>query len=397
MRLVGVICEYNPFHLGHAWHLAETRRITGADAVVAVLSTAFTQRGEAALLSPAARAEMALRGGADAVIALPALHAVRDAEHFAKSGVALLAGLGCDTISFGAECADLDRLKTIAQEIDYPSAGFGSALKAALARGVPHAAAVREAAEALYPGAGAILAYPNNQLAVAYLRAIGALQAPLTPVVIPRTSAHAAEALHANRLPSAGAVRTAFRRGDWSAVLSALPAASGEILRREALAGRVPDPRRLDAAALYRLRTMTDSEWRSLPGLSEGIENRLRKAAAGSQTVPGLIEKAATRRYPAARLRRMVAHALLGITQEDCDLEPLPVSALLLGLRRDAGALTARLRDAAIPLRVKSSDPALASEAWFQAERRAMDVWALAAGLPQGTLFTQGVVTVSAS
>lgn len=102
MRVLGVIAEYNPFHRGHAYHLTQARRAARADYVVAVMSGCFTQRGDAAMLSPGDRARMALYCGADAVFALPAVWAVRDAEHFALGGVALLDGLGVDAISFGA-------------------------------------------------------------------------------------------------------------------------------------------------------------------------------------------------------------------------------------------------------------------------------------------------------
>ena len=106
MRVVGVVAEYNPFHRGHAHHLQTARRLAGADAVVAVMSGCFVQRGDAALLSPGVRARMALSAGADAVILLPCLWSVRDAEHFALGGVSLLSSLGVDAISFGAETAD---------------------------------------------------------------------------------------------------------------------------------------------------------------------------------------------------------------------------------------------------------------------------------------------------
>jgi len=90
MRVCGVICEYDPFHNGHAYHLRKIREETGCDFIVCAMSGFFTQRGHAAFLSKWTRAEMALRGGADAVFELPALYAVRDAENFARSGVALL-------------------------------------------------------------------------------------------------------------------------------------------------------------------------------------------------------------------------------------------------------------------------------------------------------------------
>ena len=93
MRIVGVVAEYNPFHLGHAHQLRQAREAAHADAVVAVMSGCFMQRGDAAIVSPAVRAKMALQNGADAVILLPALWSVRDAEHFALGGVHLLTGL----------------------------------------------------------------------------------------------------------------------------------------------------------------------------------------------------------------------------------------------------------------------------------------------------------------
>ena len=118
MRVVGVIAEYNPFHLGHAYHLAQARQLANADAIVVVMSSVFTQRGDAALLSPADRARMALSAGADAVFALPAAWAVRDAEHFALGGISILTGLGCDAISFGTESTDLSALQTAARLLE---------------------------------------------------------------------------------------------------------------------------------------------------------------------------------------------------------------------------------------------------------------------------------------
>ena len=50
MAVIGVVCEYNPFHKGHAYHLQESRRLLGAEStVVCVMSGDFVQRGEAAL------------------------------------------------------------------------------------------------------------------------------------------------------------------------------------------------------------------------------------------------------------------------------------------------------------------------------------------------------------
>ena len=135
MRIVGVVAEYNPFHLGHAHQLRQAREAAHADAVVAVMSGCFVQRGDAAIVSPAVRAAMALQNGADAVILLPALWSVRDAEHFALGGVHLLTGLGCDALSFGAETADLPLLQAAVDALESPD--LPAAIQPHLSAGLP--------------------------------------------------------------------------------------------------------------------------------------------------------------------------------------------------------------------------------------------------------------------
>ena len=115
MKTIGVVAEYNPFHYGHAYHLAESRRIAGEDAaVIAVMSGDFVQRGEAAVYSKYARAEAACRCGADLVVELPLPWALASAEGFAKAAVKILAAMGTDLISFGSETENLEELAAVA-------------------------------------------------------------------------------------------------------------------------------------------------------------------------------------------------------------------------------------------------------------------------------------------
>ena len=151
MRIVGVIAEYNPFHSGHAHQLRQAREAAHADAVVAVMSGCFVQRGDAAIVSPAIRAKMALQNGAEAVILLPALWSVRDAEHFALGGVHLLTGLGCDSISFGAETADLPLLQAAADALESPD--LPAAIQPHLSAGLPYPAALSAAMAEVAPAA----------------------------------------------------------------------------------------------------------------------------------------------------------------------------------------------------------------------------------------------------
>lgn len=392
MRILGVIAEYNPFHSGHAYHLREARKASGADYVVVVMSSCFTQRGEAAILSPADRARMALENGADAVFALPACWAVRDAEHFALGGVTLLQGLGVDAISFGAETADLDKLTACARMLEQPDAAFAASLRRRMDSGLPYPAALSAAMEEALPGAGALLASPNNTLAVCYLRAMLRLNAQMDVYPIPRCADYHATDL-TETFPSATALRGAIHRSDWHSLAGRMPEPALDILRTAAMEGRLHRADALDLPLLYRLRTMQACEYAALPDLSEGIEDRLYAAARSATTREGLLLAAKTRRYPHARLSRLCAHALLEITQTQLNAEPLPTAAWLLGFCQEARPLLTQLKQNGFPIIGKAADYTT-DEAWFRTELLAYDLWTLGCGLPAGLGFTQGVVRV---
>lgn len=378
-RILGVICEYNPFHLGHAHHLREARQAYRADYVVAVMSTCFTQRGDAALLSPRARTRMALSCGADAVFGLPAVWAVRDAEHFALGGVSLLHQLGCDAISFGSELTDIALLRDVARLLESPDAAFSASLQRQLATGVPFPNALSAAAEEARPGAAALLATPNSTLALCYLRAMLRVGASMEVVPVQRRSSYHATDL-TGELPSATALRGAILRGDWSRAGAAMPAEAFDCLREEAANGRLHRPAALDTALLARLRTMSDGDFAALPDVSEGVECRLQTAAQNSATRADLLKFTKTRRYPFARLSRLATHAMLGFTHADLANAALP-APWLLGCRSDARPLLSIL-SARTSLLTRSAN--LDGEPWFAAECRAWDLWALGAGLPAG-------------
>ena len=393
MRVVGVIAEYNPFHLGHAHHLAQARKLAGADAVVVVMSSVFTQRGDAAILSPAARARMALQCGADAVFALPAAWAVRDAEHFALGGVSILACLGCDAISFGTEVVDIAKLQEAACLLEQPDDAFRASLQALLDNGTPHPAALSAAMEAMLPGCGTLLNTPNSTLAVCYLRAMLRMGCNMDVVPVQRIGRYHDSAL-TQAMPSATALRGAILRGDWPSVRTSMSEEACAILHAEAEKGCIHHPNALDSALLYRLRTMSRADYAALPDLSEGIENRLAAAAETARSREELLQSAKTRRYPYARLSRLATHALLGFTDDFLHTAALPQAAWLLGFRRDARELFTHFKaHGTLPIIAKAADLDR-SAPWVQAELRAWDIWGLGAGLPAGLALTQGVTVI---
>ena len=136
MKIVGVITEYNPFHNGHLYHIEKAKEVTGADAVIAVMSGNFVQRGAPAIMPKHLRTEIALKAGASVVFELPVCYATCSAEFFAEGAVSLLHNLGCvDSICFGSECGDIKYLKTIAQVLLDDPNEYKSILQTELKKG----------------------------------------------------------------------------------------------------------------------------------------------------------------------------------------------------------------------------------------------------------------------
>lgn len=381
MRTVGIVAEYDPFHFGHAYQLAEARRQSNADAMIVVMSGFFTQRGEAALLSPYLRAEAALRHGADAVFLLPSLWSVRSSDDFAFGGIALLTALGVDGISFGAEHADASYLLAQAQKLQ--QADTQSAIRSLMQKGIGYPAAVNRV---LWGEENTSL--PNDTLALGYLRALWQLQADLPVYPVARIGHHH----HPGGAPgyaSGSAIRSAFLRGDWQTVSSCVPEprpildAAGQHL--------FVSPQALDQALLARLRTMVPDAYHTLPQVGEGLDQHLMHAAKSCTTRQELLDALSGKRYTRARISRLLTQVLLGIREED--QHQLPREALLLGcregFRNQLGGISQK-----IPLLTTGKSMKACNAAWLNVEQRAVSLWSLAAGLPSDLLYTHGISIV---
>ena len=188
-NVIGIVAEYNPFHNGHARLIEQSRAQLGAVCpVVCVMSGDFVQRGSPAVYSKFARAEAAVRCGADLVLELPLLWSLSSAEGFARGAVGLLGSLGVVThLSFGSECGELDPLQRVAEALLDPL--LGEDLRAELRSGIPFAAARQQAVARRVGALAELLQAPNNILAVEYLKAIYDQRLELHPLTVLRTGA----------------------------------------------------------------------------------------------------------------------------------------------------------------------------------------------------------------
>ena len=367
MKIAGIIAEYNPFHRGHAWHIAETRRLTGCDYVIVCMDGHFTQRGEPAMCSKWARTRAALSCGADAVFELPTLYAVRTADAFARGGVAILGGLGTDILSFGCEVADADLVLKLAQLRDNEPTSVSETIAEKLKQGHSHARAQGEAIAEYLGLSSALLNQPNLTLATEYARANARYHTEMSLCPVLRRGEYHDENLSA--MSSAAAIRAAFQRGEYEAALGGLPEAARPF--------GVPDAMHaMDDLLLFRLRSMSLEDMRRLPDVSEGLEQRLYKHCRLHSTRADLLAALKCKRYTHARLSRLLTHALLGMTQTELEAHPMPTYARLLGIRRGAAPLLSELKSRAT-IDIAASTRLIREDPVFMLENRATDIWAL--------------------
>ncbi|MDR0884189.1 MAG: nucleotidyltransferase family protein [Oscillospiraceae bacterium] len=319
MRVAGIVAEYNLFHQGHAFLLAQTRA-AGATHIVCVLSGNFVQRGAAAIVRKEARAAAAIAAGADLVLELPVTFALSPARRFAYGSVFLLDALGCvDTLSFGSECGNVSAIQNTARALSLPETQ--ALLHAQLRQGLSFAAAAELALHTEYADLGDILRTPNDTLGVEYCAALAELHSTMRPMAV-------------QRITGSGTRAADLRRAwhDGADVLPLLPEATQVVVRAEIAAGRAPvRGERLETAILARLKSMRTEQFADLPEVREGLENRLYKAARTAGSLDELIALVKTRRYTHASLRRTALHALLGIGKSDCAPVPPYIRVLAMG------------------------------------------------------------------
>ena len=382
MKTAGIITEYNPLHYGHTALMQAVRRQYGAGtAIVCAMSGDFVQRGDLAVVRRQARAEAAVQSGADLVLELPLPWAVSSAEGFARGGVEVLTATGLvDVLAFGSECGDGPALLRAAQALENPE--FSLLLKAELALGDSFAAARQRAVSSLLaPADAALLSSPNNTLGIEYCRALLQTGSNAEVFTISRTGAGHDAAVSDAGSYSASATRTLLAEGHREEALSRMVPAMQAAYQTEEAAGRAPVfASNCERAILARLRSMSAADFDTLDTGHEGAGQRLYNASREAPSLSAILDRAKTRRYAYARLRRMVLWACLGLTPASI---PAHVPYLRVLAANETGrALLGRMRKtAAVPVVTKPSAVRRLSpeaQALFRLEAKGADLYALA-------------------
>jgi len=396
MKTAAIICEYNPFHNGHKYHIERTKADFGATHIVAVISGNFTQRGDVAIFDKFARTKMALEHGVDLVLELPVAYSLASAEQFSAGAVNIINSLNCiDLLSFGSECGDIDLLKETAGAVAF--AEESDEFLGMMRRGLTYPAALIKTIEKYYEDIiPETLASPNNTLAVEYLKALADTGSQVEPVTIKRYGAeHDSEEV--SEIP-----KKIHRY--YQAIVTEpeekspkISTASASLLRKMILSGDDDVEKftpcdfpadyasisRLETAILYKLRTMSPLEISKAPNVLHGLENRIHKAAKIARNLPELMVLIKTKRYTLARLRRIVLCCLLGITKTDAKTPPQYIR--ILGMNEKGRDILSHA-DSSLPIDASLSALMKKSELCRKQaalEIRSSDVYALAFDRPK--------------
>ncbi|WP_347860675.1 nucleotidyltransferase [Salimicrobium sp. PL1-032A] len=326
MQATGIIVEYNPFHLGHLYHAEQSKKQTGADCTIAVMSGPFLQRGEPAIIDKWTRARAALSGAVDLVVELPHLFAVQHGDYFSKGAVETLNHLHVSSICFGSEQGTITPFLTSHKTWKENRHAFDRILTFHLDAGLSFPEASRLAYEAI--GISELdVSRPNNILGYSYIKAIDRYAPAIQPATIKRLNSDYHDESMSGSISSATSIRNALHE-------------NGELTReiRQAL-----PPSTIRALSDYRLnkglwhswdhyfpllqyliQISSPEELREIHGMEEGLEHRIVKAA-DSTSFQEMMEKVKTKRYTWTRLQRLFVHLLTNLKKKDSHLLDSPV------------------------------------------------------------------------
>ena len=422
-KIVGIVAEYHPFHNGHLYQMQRARAMTGADYCVVFLSSYFVQRGMPALYSTRARAEAALRCGADAVFEIPSPFSSASARDYAHFAVSLMLALGITQLSCGAEGSSAEELSSLCDCIQEEAPVFRECLRRELKNGLSFPAARRDAILRALSAAGAesaflsraeaLLVQPNTILALEYTRAARECGAPLCISLVPRKGSAYHEPLLCGQFSSATAIRKHILSHGTAPVTRPASLSERRICHRNSSSKASPDhavflktlsavmpPEALSVFSaltplnpdvlcgsierrvldlLYEGQTLSD-----YADVSPALAARIAGISLKAVSFEALVSALKTRQYTHTRVARALIHLFLGIKKRDMERWKADSSSLyarLLGFRRESAALLSVLKQqASVPLLSRSAaaesvltEPA--ARALFRAELHAARLW----------------------
>lgn len=358
MKILGIIAEYNPFHLGHAWQIEFSKKQSHCDGIMVLMSGNITQRGDFAILNKWERARLALSAGVDLVCELPFGYACQSAEAFAHGGIKILNATGViDVLSFGSEFGHINPLISLAKTLVHEPAEFKSFLKQELSSGVSFPRA-RELAVRSYLGheASNLLKTPNNILALEYLKALHRTKSAIDTMTVKRQGADYHSLLPSKYLSATGIrniLKDALAHPDSAAAIlkaldNKLPYSSDDLI--------VPFTKNYNPMGDYyflnalRVQVLSNDvhHLRNTPYVSEGLEHKIRDALKTATNLDECVNYIISKRIPQTRVRRILSNRLLELDKETLNLfqaESFVPYLRVLGFNQKGQAILKAIKD----------------------------------------------------
>lgn len=345
MKIAAVISEYNPFHNGHKYQIDTIKK--DFDAVIAIMSGNFVQRGDIAIIDKWTRADMALKNGIDLVLELPVISALNSAELFARGGVFIADKTGVvDSLFFGSECGDIELLKKTATMILNEPEGVKRKIKENLKRGMSYPTAINNAWEGKI--GASVIENPNNILAVEYIKALMRYKSSVKPQTVKRIGAGYNEIGYSGNFQSATGIRERIKNGKKTE--DYMPKSAYDILKNAVKFSNN------GLTALLRYKVLSEPEKiKEINDVSEGLENRIYEAAKAGGTFEDIAEFIKSKRYTMARIKRILISVILDLDKEIMGKEPDYIRVLGMN-KRGMEILGKMKKTAGLPIVVKTAD-----------------------------------------
>lgn len=314
MSVIGIVCEFNPFHNGHKYLIDSVK--SENDIIVAVMSGNFVQRGEPAIFSKETRAKAALLSGIDIVLELPFIYASASAEYFAFNAVKILSNFGCNKIAFGTENADIESLNKAADILLRED--FNNEVKNFYNDGVSFPVARQMAFDKF--NVNCDISTPNNILAIEYIKAIRKLNSKIEAITVNRKGAGYNDTEAIEEFASATHIRQLIYNNE--SFEKYIPDYLLDLYNEDIKNGRYVSLDKFDLAAFSIMRSKLSDDLTDVANMSEGLDNRIKSAIKNNTQLSKLYAEIKTKRYTHTRIKRAVLSTILDVKSTDLEIAP---------------------------------------------------------------------------